>query len=273
MWNTSSLGMPIFSTVGAMNTGHTRLHFVDFGPRDTEPIVFLGSLASTWQMWIPQLDAVASTRRVIAFDHHGHGNSALKEGPLSVAAMAEDVVATLDELGVEKCGVVGLSLGGLVAQQMVLVNPQRVTKVALLATRATFQPASQWDAYIEHAITHGMEAQAAAMIPQWFGRDFAQTHPATVAGFQQMIAGISCEGFVAAFRALGEEDFRPRLHQISVPTLVIAGRGDCVTPVEGLEEIAALIPNARLVEVDAEGHLINIESEREVTRLIQQHFF
>lgn len=108
----------------------TVLHAVDFGPRTAHPVVFLGSIASTVDMWVPQLDSLSTEFRAIAIDHRGHGLSPDPEvapGETTVDDLAADVLETLDSLGVGEFSVVGLSLGGAIAQ-VLAASSARVKK-------------------------------------------------------------------------------------------------------------------------------------------------
>ena len=123
------------------------LHSVTYGPEsDSEPVVFLGSIASTTDMWLPQLDELSKTRRVIALDHRGHGLSPdpdVTPGETTFDDLAADVLSTLDELGVDTFQVVGLSLGGAMAQYLTATSG-RVTRAAFLCTAAYFGGTEKW---------------------------------------------------------------------------------------------------------------------------------
>ena len=110
--------------------------------RDDGPVVVLSnSLGSTHRMWEPQLAALQQRFRLVRYDTRGHGSSPVPNGPYGIDDLADDLVALLDRLGVERAHLVGLSLGGMTAMRVAGRNPERVDKLALLCTGAQLPPA------------------------------------------------------------------------------------------------------------------------------------
>src|SRR5436305_11703812 len=112
-----------------------RLHYVESGPAEGDPIVLLGSLGSTLDVWRPQLDAFPG-RRLIRVGHRGHGDSPVPAGPYTIAELAGDVLALLDTLELDRVDFVGMSLGGMVGMYLATEAPQRLRRLALLSTSA-----------------------------------------------------------------------------------------------------------------------------------------
>lgn len=142
------------------------LHSVSYGTSDNT-LVFIGSLGSTTDMWLPQLDALHKDFRVIAVDHRGHGLSELIEGTPTVADLAQDVLDTLDDLGVGNFGVIGLSLGGAVAQYLAATS-DRVTKAAFMCTAAKFGEPQGWLDRAAACRENGTGSLSEAVIQRWF---------------------------------------------------------------------------------------------------------
>jgi pimeloyl-ACP methyl ester carboxylesterase len=141
-----------------------RLNAVVEGPADAPPLVLLCSLGSTVDMWAPQREELADEFRVITLDTRGHGGSPVVDGPYTVADLAADVLETLDDLGVERAAVVGVSLGGATAQALALGAPERVAALGLVCTSARFGDPPPW---LERAATvraGGAEAVADAVV-------------------------------------------------------------------------------------------------------------
>jgi pimeloyl-ACP methyl ester carboxylesterase len=136
------------------------------GPADAPPLVLLNSIGSTTEMWTPCLAPLVEQFRVIRIDTRGHGDSPPSPAGSSVAIddLADDVLATLDSLGLERVALAGLSLGGMVAMSIAIHHPARVSRVALLCTAATLEPASLWHERAAAVRADGMAARADAVV-------------------------------------------------------------------------------------------------------------
>lgn len=248
----------------------TVLHSVRYGSGPTT-VVFLGSLGSTVDMWLPQLDALSRHATVIAVDHPGHGRSPLSEGPNTVATLADDVLATLDSLEVGEFHLVGLSLGGAVAQYLAAAEPDRVRTVSLLCTAAKFGEPSGWTGRAAVAREQGMEALADAVVSRWFSPDFLETRSATVDHYRSMIESISDEGYASCCEALSTWDFTADLGRIAQPVLTIAGADDPATPPETVQIIADGVVDGRAEIVSPGAHVPTVEVPDQINTLLLDH--
>ncbi len=252
------------------------LHSVSYGPSDdAEPIVFLGSIASTTDMWLPQLDALSKTRRVIALDHRGHGLSpdpTEAPGETTFDHLADDVLGTLDELGVDTFQVVGLSLGGAIAQYLALTSP-RVTRAGFLCTAAYFGGPEKWNPRAELTRAQGLEPMADGVIDFWLTKDFQDAHPATTAAYRNMVVSTRGSGYASCSDALAHWDIRDRLSEITVPVLALAADSDQSTPPDTVKVIAEGVSGeVTYVEVSPGAHVPTIESPEQVTKALVDFF-
>lgn len=248
------------------------LHNLQYGYGNPKTIVFLGSLGSNARMWLPQLDAFAQTHHVIALDHRGHGGSKVVDQPCTIRDMAQDVLTTLDSLGVRHFGVVGLSLGGAVAQYLA-ANSERITRAVLMCTSANFAAPELWGKRIKIVQERGTKALAESTVERWFTPQYADQHLATAAMVRRMISETDDIGFIRCCEALAEFDFSEQLPNIEVPVLAIAGAQDTSTPPEALELIADSVGGPSMLQVLNPGaHLLNIEAASDVNRLLRRHF-
>ncbi|WP_232661306.1 3-oxoadipate enol-lactonase [Pseudonocardia sp. TRM90224] len=244
------------------------LHYVEDGPRDAPAIVLSGSLGSTLEMWRPQVPELAKRFRVIRIDHRGHGSSPVPPGPYRMADLAEDAVALLDRLGLERVAWCGLSLGGMVGMAIATTAPERLASLTLCCTSANFPDPQVWRDRIAAVSDGGTGSIAETVVSRWFTPGWAAEHPDVVAEAQAMVAETPDDGYLACCQALEVWDHRPQLASITAPTLVIAGDADQSTPVEPhARTLADTIPGARL-EVLAGAHLATIEAAEKATALI-----
>lgn len=248
----------------------TLLHSVRYGSGSTT-IVFLGSLGSTVDMWLPQLDALSHDATVIALDHRGHGRSPIGTEPGSIKALADASLATLDSLNVESFHLVGLSLGGAVAQYLAAVEPVRVQTVSLLCTAAKFSEPDGWIDRACLAREQGMEALADAIVSRWFSPGFLEAKPATVAHYRDMIESVSDQGYAMCCDALADWDFTAELGRITQPVLTIASADDPATPPETLQIIADGVAHGRAKIVSPGAHVPTIEVPDQINDLLRAH--
>ncbi|WP_300938786.1 3-oxoadipate enol-lactonase [Corynebacterium stationis] len=253
-----------------------QLHFVEYGPRKAETpqgtLVFIGSIGSTIDMWLPQLDALSDVFRVIAVDHRGHGQSPVIEGPASIADLASDVQETIEKLGVDTYGVVGLSLGGAVAQYLAANDP-KVTSAAFLCTAPKFGTPESWHERARTVRADSTAALADGIVGRWFSEGWIADNPASTTFYREMIATTPAEGYASCSEALADWDFADELPKISVPVLVLAGADDPSTPPEVLKGIGeAVSGESTYVEIKPGAHVPTIEAPQEVTDALRAHF-
>lgn len=252
-------------------TSPLTLHADSYGPTDADTVVLLGSLGSTTEMWLPQLDGLCNSRRIIALDHRGHGRSPMTpadDASPTVPDLAADVLHTLDGLGVRRFTVVGLSLGGAVAQYIAATS-DRVDGAVFICTAAKFGEPSGWVDRAQTARTEGVSALADAVIARWFSPGFREQNPATTDHFRDMIATTPDEGYAACCDALSQWDFTSRLDEITVPTLVIAGEHDPSTAPDTVKVIADGVDGASYVVLSPAAHLPNLEQPETVNGLVR----
>jgi 3-oxoadipate enol-lactonase len=248
----------------------TELAIVDTGAPDGPPIVWLGSLGSSTRMWDRQLPAFVGRHRCVLVDHPGHGASPPAQGPRSIAALGDDVLAALDRLGVDRAHVVGLSLGAMTAMSIAATDPHRVDRLALLCTSAHFDSPTPWLERAAAVRAGGTSAVAATVVGRWLSPGYAAAHPDEVDALVAMVGATDAESYAGCCEAIAAMDLRSTLSAIETATLVVAGALDPATPPHHGETIASGIPHSRLA-VLAAAHLANWERPGEVNRLLAEH--
>jgi pimeloyl-ACP methyl ester carboxylesterase len=216
-------------------------------------------------MWRAQVMDLAPEYRVIAPDFPGFGGSAVSAG-LTIDSAADVVAELLDHLGVnERVVLGGLSMGGYVALAFARLYPQRLGALILADTKAEpdDEPARAGrDRLIQVATEQGPEAVIEQLLPKLLGATSMAEKPRVAQAVRALAAKQSVEGIVTALKALRERpDAGPGLVHVSVPTLVLVGDEDSITPPEKARRLAETIPNARLVTIPGAGHLSNLENE------------
>ncbi|MDP3669383.1 MAG: 3-oxoadipate enol-lactonase [Telluria sp.] len=239
-------------------------------PRHT--VVLSHSLGCDLTMWDELANLLAADCRVITYDQRGHGSSDAPPGPYSMADLADDAARILRELDSGPVVWVGLSMGGMVGQELALRHPALVGALVIAnATSGYPAPTRElWRARIDTVREHGLEAIADAVMGRYFHDDFRARRAATVARYRQRLVTTNTDGYVACCHAVGTIDTTERLPHIAAPTLVIAGELDLGTPLVMAETLALNIPGARLQVLDGASHLSAIEQPDAFAKAVTQ---
>jgi 3-oxoadipate enol-lactonase len=195
-------------------------------------------------MWDRQLPELRSFR-VVTYEHSPRPE---------VAALARDVLALADGLGIARFSFCGLSLGGMVGMWLAAEVPDRVDRLVLACTSARFGEPGTWAQRAAEVRAEGMEPVARDALGKWFTPAFRDREP-----FLEMQLRTPPEHYALGLEAIGAFDFRNRLEEIAAPTLVIAGAEDTATPRADADVLAERIPGARLVVLPSAAHLANVE--------------
>jgi pimeloyl-ACP methyl ester carboxylesterase len=234
------------------------------------PVLLIMGLAADSAMWVMQVPALqAAGHQVITLDNRGVGASSSPPGPYTMEQMAADAIAVLDVTGVEKAHVVGVSMGGAIAQELALKAPERVRSLVLVSTWAeTNEYTRRLDALGKLLLENlGREALIKASMFWLFTPKLFIENPAMIDMIENM--AITMQGNEAAFvnqtAAVREHHLIDRLPEITAPALVLVGRRDILVPPELSERIAARIPGAVLNIMDG-GHAFTFEHAEEFNR-------
>jgi len=234
------------------------------GGGDKPVLLLSNSLGTRLEMWDPQMSAFSTTFRVVRYDKRGHGESEVRVGPTSFARLTLDAVELLDHLGIAKARWCGLSMGGMSGMWAGTHHAARFTSLVLCNTSASMPAIDMWNQRIAIVKREGMTPLIPSIVDRWFTKRFQQADPRAVARVVRMLETTPPEGYAAASAAIRDMDQREAIRSIRLPTLVISGTHDGSTPPEKGRDIAAAIPGARYVELDA-AHLSNIEQDKAFT--------
>lgn len=248
-----------------------RLHHVGDGPAGAPVLVLSSSLGTTLEMWEPHLPRLAERFRVVRFDRRGHGRTPVAPGPTTIDDLGSDLVDLLDEIGAGRVSFCGLSLGGVEGQWLAVNAPERVDRLALCCTAAAFLPRQGWIDRAAAVRAQGMGAIADAVLGRWFRPSYREAHPDVVARYRAMLTSTPLEGYAACCDALADADLRPRLAEITAPTLVLTGSDDPVVPPADGDALAAAITGARHTVIEEAAHIANVEQPDAFTAALLRH--
>ena len=242
---------------GSIDIAYWRGGRVGQGPA----VLFLHGLGWDGSLWWPFVERYLDRFDVICADSRGHGASGKPPGPYSIKMFADDMLALLDALGVERAAVVGLSQGGMTAQVMATQAPGRVTALAAVATAGRTDPtaAANMEERIQAARSAGIEAAARIAATSIFSEAFLARTPGYLDAFIAWRVGMDNAPLEAAMRALAGFDVLPGLPKLKIPVMVVAGAVDRLIPPAASRAIAGAAPGAQYVEIPESGHMIAVE--------------
>jgi 3-oxoadipate enol-lactonase len=240
------------------------LHYVEEGADRAIPVVFLHGFPFSHQMWTPQLHAVGEAYRAIAFDFRGHGESSPGDGQLTIESHVEDLFSFLDFLHLPKAVIVGLSMGGYVALRAAEREIGRFSALVLCDTKSeadTNEDKIKRFAAMEAVKKNGSEGFADAFVKNVFAPESFKTKPEAVELIRGIIRRTPAQHIAATLLALAARtDTTAALSKINIPTLILVGEHDKVTPVKNAENLKNKISGSKLHVIPDAAHMSNLEN-------------
>ena len=245
---------PILTSV---DLGDVRLHVREDGPSDGPAVVFANSLGTDLRLWDGVVARLPRHLRLVRYDKRGHGLSDAPPGRYSMDALVRDAEGVCDALAVRACVLVGLSIGGMIAQGLASRRPDLVHAMVLSNTAAKIGTAETWAERIDAVNADGIDAVSDAVMERWFSPAFRASPMRPP--WQRMLETQPAHGYVGCMAAIQGTDFYAQTAALHLPTLAIGGDLDGSTPPDLVRETAALIPGARFELMRGVGHLPCVE--------------
>lgn len=250
--------MPFLDVDGA------RLYWKHEGRDDAPALVLLSSIGTDMDLWDPLLPRLRERFALLRLDTRGHGASTAQPGDLSLARLADDVLAVADAAGIARFALAGVSLGGMIGMELALRAPERIEKLGLVCTSATMD-AQSWNDRVAKVRAEGMAAIADLAMGRFLS-DAAE--PALVDTVRRQLVTTDPEGYAGCGAAIRDMELVERIARISCPALIVTGARDTSTPFAGHgEHLIARIPAAEHVSLDA-AHLAPLEAPDALARAL-----
>lgn len=240
--------------------GGRRLHHALSGPEGAPALVLVNSLGTDLRLWDGFLPHLAGRWRVLRWDFAGHGLSEPMTGRYSIEGHAADLAALMRICGIGRAAVLGVSVGGLIAQALATAEPSMVRGLVLADTAAKIGNSASWNDRIGDIRARGMAGIAEVILERWFPTAWRAAHPAELALWRMMVARQPADGYIGTCEAIRDADLTDAAARIAAPALVIAGLEDKATPPELVRGLARLIPQALLAEIEGAGHLPMVDA-------------
>lgn len=252
--------------MGQVETARGRIGYIERGSDGETPILFLHGVGSDKSVWRPQLDHFGTARRSIAFDYPGYGESDFIDGATR-DDFAASIFAAMDALGVECAHICGLSLGGVIAIAMHSATPRRCASLIIA------------DSFAVHPDGQGIHDRSVAASRAMSMRELAEARSGLLLGSDatdelridvvDTMAAIDPAAYRLGAAAVWLADQRDRAAEIDVPTLILVGDEDRITPPSLSEELHELIPQSELQIISKAGHLANAEQPQAFNSAIE----
>lgn len=246
--------------------GDVRIHYREDGDPSGAPVVFANSLGTDMRLWDSVLPRLPAGLRLIRYDKRGHGLSSCPPAPYAMGALVSDLEQLLDHLNVKNCLLVGLSIGGMIAQGLAVKRMDLVRAMVISNTGAKIGTPEMWQQRIDGVKSGGIEALADPVMERWFSKAFRATPE--LEAWRNMLTRTPAEGYIGCSAAISGTDFYTTTASLALPTLGIAGSEDGSTPPDLVRETADLIKGSRFHLIRGAGHLPCVETPDEYARVL-----
>lgn len=241
-----------------------------FGPEGAPVVMLSHSLGSSSIMWAPQLPQLAEKFRVLCYDTRGHGGTTAPEGAYSLDQLGQDALALMDGMDLAQVHWVGLSMGGMIGQNLALRQNGRFKSLTLCDTSSQIPQSAWpiWDDRIATVTAGGMNPLVENTMERWFTGPYLAGKPSSVDSIREQFLATPPAGFIGCCHALKQLDYLDQLPGIDLPTMIIVGAEDTGTPVAASEAMHERIPNSQLVVLPEAAHLANVEQAEPFTKAL-----
>lgn len=238
------------------------------GPQGGAPLVLIHALGTSSAIWDDLIPLLPPTLRILRFDLRGHGASDVPPAPYTMGALIRDAERLMDHFALKEAVVLGLSIGGLIAQGLAVKRLDLVRAMVLSNTAAKIGRPEQWQDRIATLRAGGMQALHDATMERWLGRKWRE-NPA-LPRLSRLFLATDPEGWAGCAAAIAGTDFYETTATLTLPTLAIAGANDGSTPPDLLRETAELIKGHRFALIRGAGHIPPVEKPAEYAAVLTQ---
>ncbi|MER0237320.1 3-oxoadipate enol-lactonase [Fulvimarina sp. MAC8] len=224
-----------------------------------QAIVFSNSLGTDFRIWDDVVAALAGRYTILRYDSRGHGLTDTGETPYDMPGLSADLAALMDEFGISAAIVVGLSVGGMIAQDLAITRPDLVRGLVLSNTAHKIGDAASWNQRIETISKEGLSAIAEATMEKWFTPGFRRADNPVYQLNRNMFLRAPLEGYIATCHALSKADYTETIGGVKAPTLCIAGDGDGSTPPDLVKSLAEKIDGSEFHLIQNAAHIPCVE--------------
>lgn len=243
-------------------------HQIIGGPGNKPVIVFINSLGTDFRIWRDVIVRLAGSYPLLTYDKRGHGLSDVGQAPYTIEDHVDDLIGLLEHLKVSNAVICGLSVGGLIAQNLYARRPDLVKALILCDTAHKIGTAEMWAARISAIEEGGLDGIVDGVMERWFTPAFRNSDPGLL-GYRNMMLRQPVDGYIGTCAAIRDADYTEAAGRIAVPTLCVVGDQDGATPPDLVLSLAKLVPGARYQVIKDAGHIPCVEQPEMLTTIIE----
>lgn len=252
--------------------GHTiHYKFIQNSPSGdggVRTFLFINSLGTDFRIWDEVVAELKNYGNILLFDKRGHGLSDVVTDTKGLNDYAVDTAALLKYLQINKCILIGLSVGGMIAQVLASKIPQQIEKLILCDTRFKIGNEEIWNTRIQQVKENGLQSISGGVMQRWFSADFHRTQSVKVTGYQNMLERTPVLGYIQTCEAIRDADLTIIAKQIEIPTLCVVGSEDKSTTPEEVKNLADLIEGSKYEVINGSGHIPCVDNAVALSKLI-----
>lgn len=244
------------------------LHYQWRDYKKPRTFLFINSLGTDFRIWDDVVEILKNEGNMLLFDKRGHGLSDTNDHTNGLEDYLNDAVALLNHLSINKCIVVGLSVGGMIAQLMAYHHPDMIDKLILCDTRSRIADKTFWNSRIQQVESNGLGSISDSIMQRWFPRPFHQNFPEKIVGYRNMLERCSSIGYIQTCAAIRDADLTAKSKEIKFPALCIVGSEDLSTTPDEVKELSMLIADSTYKVIEGSGHLPCVDNPAALSELI-----
>lgn len=252
--------------------GHTihykHLQNSPLGAGGATTFLFINSLGTDFRIWDEVVELLKEYGNIILFDKRGHGLSDVVTNTKGLNDFADDATALLNYLHINKCIIIGLSVGGMIAQVLANRFPTQIEKLILCDTRFKIGNEEIWNTRIQQVKEQGLQAISEGVMQRWFSGNFHETQPVKITGYKNMLERTPALGYMQTCEAIRDADLTLIAKQIKMPTLCIVGSEDKSTTPDEVKNLADIIEGSRYEVIENSGHIPCVDNPGVLSKLI-----
>ncbi|HMG90027.1 MAG TPA: 3-oxoadipate enol-lactonase [Chryseolinea sp.] len=251
-----------------INCNGITIHYHWINSDKDKTFVLINSLGTDFRIWDDVAKALQPFGNILRFDNRGHGLSDVVVDTRGLDDYAIDTLTLLEKLAIRKCIVIGLSIGGMIAQVMSYKTSGLIERLVLCDTQFKIGTRQFWDERIDAVNKGGLHSISNSVMERWFSEDFRNSEPYRVAGYRNMLERTPVIGYVRACEAIRSADLTDMAKQLKIPTLCIVGAEDKSTTPEDVKSLSDLIAGSRYEVIERSAHIPCVDNPAILNKLI-----
>lgn len=234
-----------------------------------QTLVFANSLGTDLRIWDLVVQSFSDQYNILRIDKPGHGLSQANGFETTAEVLALDLIAAMEAEEIKSAILIGLSIGGLIVQEVYRLRPDLVEKLVLTNTASKLGTSEMWAERLAAIKGNGLLSMVEGVLDRWFSAEFREKYPGRLEAARIMLSQTNDEGYIAACTALRDADLREAAKQISVPVQCIAGSNDLATPEDVVKAMADNIPGSRFAVLAGVGHIPCLEDPENFCKIVR----